>query len=141
MRLAKRDRLNAVATSAAGGAYPVSVPVTHTIPAVRADYGDLEIWITENGAAFSDERSNGHVDDPRRTAYIEGHLGAVARALDAGVPVAGYFVWSLLDNFEWALGYGPTFGLVEVDRSTFVRTPKPSARWLGSVARANALPG
>ena len=62
------------------------------------------------------------------------------RALADGVSVLGYTYWSLLDNFEWALGYRPKFGLVAVDRTTFARTPKESARWLGSVARANALP-
>ena len=62
-----------------------------------------------------------------------------ARCLDDGIDVRGYTYWSLLDNFEWALGYGPTFGLIAVDRVTQERTPKPSARWLGAVARANAM--
>jgi beta-glucosidase len=64
----------------------------------------------------------------------------VLRAIADGIEVRGYTCWSLLDNFEWALGYGPTFGLVAVDRETFVRTPKPSARWYGAVAKANSLP-
>ncbi len=59
--------------------------------------------------------------------------------MDGGVDVRGYFVWSLLDNFEWAFGYGPRFGIVEVDRTTQERQVKPSARWLGEIARANAL--
>ena len=66
---------------------------------------------------------------------------AAARAVKAGVNLAGYYVWSLLDNFEWALGYRPRFGLVSVDRATFARMPKPSAAWFASVAAANALPG
>src|SRR5664280_3704180 len=61
------------------------------------------------------------------------------RCLDDGVDVRGYFYWSLLDNFEWVLGYGPTFGLVAVDRETLERRPKPSATWLGGVARANGF--
>jgi len=64
----------------------------------------------------------------------------VRRCLDDGVDVRGYFYWSLLDNFEWVLGYRPRFGLVSVDRATFARVPKPSASWFGDVARANALP-
>ena len=66
-------------------------------------------------------------------------LSGVLRCLEDGLDVRGYLYWSLLDNFEWVLGYGPRFGLVEVDRDTFERGPKPSAKWLGSVARANAL--
>ena len=65
--------------------------------------------------------------------------GASARCLDDGVDVRGYFVWSLLDNFEWHLGYGPKFGLLAVDRTTFERRPKPSAAWFGDVARTNRL--
>ena len=61
------------------------------------------------------------------------------RCLDDGIDVRGYFYWSLLDNFEWALGYMPRFGLVAVDRATQARTIKPSARWLGDIARANAI--
>ena len=67
-------------------------------------------------------------------------LAGVQRCLDDGIDVRGYFYWSLLDNFEWVLGYGPRFGLVEVDHATFERRPKPSAAWFGDVARANALP-
>jgi beta-glucosidase len=66
-------------------------------------------------------------------------LEGVGRCLADGIDVRGYFYWSLLDNFEWALGYGPRFGLVEVTRDTFVRTPKPSAAWLGGIARVNRL--
>ena len=73
-------------------------------------------------------------------AYVQQALEGVLRCLDDGIDVRGYTYWSLLDNFEWALGYEPRFGLVEVDRQTFERTLKPSARWFGEVARANALP-
>jgi len=66
-------------------------------------------------------------------------LGEVRACLDEGMDVRGYVHWSLLDNFEWAFGYRPRFGLVEVDRATLTRTPKPSARWLGTVARTRNL--
>jgi beta-glucosidase len=66
-------------------------------------------------------------------------LLGVRRCLDDGLDVRGYFYWSLLDNFEWVLGYGPTFGMVAVDRTTFERQPKPSAAWYGGIARANGL--
>ena len=82
--------------------------------------------VTENGAAFRDVVSDGCVDDPRRAAYLEGHLDAVAAALADGVPVGGYFVWSLLDNFEWAEGYSERFGLVYVDHESLERVPKTS---------------
>jgi beta-glucosidase len=93
----------------------------------------VPIVITENGIATA--------DDEERIAYTTEALASVLAAVRDGVPVTGYFHWSLLDNFEWVHGYAPTFGLVSVDRTTFVRTPKPSLDWLGRVAKANALPG
>ncbi len=84
--------------------------------------------VTENGI--------GCADDQRRIAYTERALKGVTRCLADGLPVDGYIHWSLLDNFEWLEGYGPTFGLVAVDRVTQARTPKPSAYWLGAIARA-----
>jgi beta-glucosidase len=96
---------------------------------LRDEYEIPPLYITENGAAFADRRSNGHVDDPQRTAYLEGHLDAVSRAIDAGVPVSGYFVWSLLDNFEWHQGYSQRFGLIYVDFETLERVPKASYAW------------
>jgi beta-glucosidase len=93
--------------------------------------GRTPLLVTENGVAAT--------EDERRVAYVQQALEGVLDCLDEGIDVRGYTYWSALDNFEWAYGYGPTFGLVEVDRGTFARTPKPSARWLGEVARANAL--
>jgi beta-glucosidase len=93
--------------------------------------GGLPVYVTENGI--------GTDDDQARINYVRRALFGVKRCLDAGIDVRGYFYWSLLDNFEWVLGYGPTFGLVEVDRQTFERRPKPSATWLGGIARANAV--
>ncbi len=101
------------------------------------------IYITENGAAFADQlidvAGEAAVDDPRRIAYLDGHVRAVHEAIALGVDVRGYFVWSLLDNFEWAHGYGMRFGIVHVDFDTLARTPKASARWYSDVARSNAL--
>ena len=93
--------------------------------------GRIPILVTENGI--------GTDDDDQRRSYVTEALQGVAACIAEGIDVRGYTYWSLLDNFEWVLGYGPTFGLVAVDRHSFVRTPKPSAAWLGSVARANAL--
>jgi beta-glucosidase len=96
---------------------------------LRDDYSLPPLYVTENGAAYADERSNGTVEDPRRIAYVERHLNAIARAIDQGVPVRGYFLWSLLDNFEWAMGYSRRFGIVYVDYATLERVPKASYRW------------
>ena len=97
---------------------------------LRADYGDLEIWITENGAAFDDEKLvDGVVEDPSRVAYISDHLGALRRAVADGVDVRRYHAWSLLDNFEWEHGYDKRFGIVRVDYATQQRIPKRSALW------------
>jgi beta-glucosidase len=93
--------------------------------------GGVPILVTENGI--------GTDDDDQRRAYVRAALEGVLACLADGIDVRGYTYWSLLDNFEWAFGYAPRFGIVEVDRTTFVRSPKESARWLGRVARANAL--
>lgn len=87
---------------------------------------DLPIFITENGMANDDVLSEGVVNDPERLAYIDGHLDACRRAIAEGVRLEGYFIWSLLDNYEWALGYEKRFGLIHVDFETLQRTPKAS---------------
>jgi beta-glucosidase len=93
--------------------------------------GGTPLLVTENGI--------GTDSDTERIAFVSDALAGVRRCLDDGIDVRGYVYWSLLDNFEWALGYAPTFGLVAVDRGTLVRHPKPSATWLGGVARNNAV--
>ena len=104
------------------------------------DHGFPAIYITENGAAYSDVvASDGGVDDPARLSYIKRHLQQVHRAIEIGVPVKGYFAWSLLDNFEWAYGYTKRFGLIYVDYETQRRIPKSSAKWYGQVIRANGF--
>ena len=92
----------------------------------------VPVYVTENGISTN--------DDAERIEYVTGALRGLRQCLDDGLDVRGYCYWSLLDNFEWAEGYDPTFGLVGVDRTTQTRTVKPSARWLGDVARANAVP-
>jgi beta-glucosidase len=99
------------------------------------------ILITENGAAMPDrDRADGRVADLDRLDYLAAHLAQVHDAIEAGVPVEGYFAWSLLDNFEWAYGYEHKFGLIEVDTATQRRTPKQSALWYAEVARSGELP-
>jgi beta-glucosidase len=80
------------------------------------------------------------IDDQRRIDYLRGHIGAVAEASRAGVPVHGYFVWSFMDNLEWLAGFSQRFGLVWVDKSTGRRIPKRSFDWYGRVARSGTLP-
>ncbi|MEU2492394.1 beta-glucosidase [Streptomyces sp. NPDC007883] len=102
----------------------------------------LPLVITENGAAYPDKPgADGTVHDPERIRYLHGHLSAVHRAMADGADVRGYFLWSLLDNFEWAYGYGKRFGAVYVDYDTQARVPKSSARWYGELARTGVLPG
>ena len=106
--------------------------LTELLLDLRQRYGEKlpPIVITENGIAVPDAIARGgRVDDPRRVDYLDNHLHAVRAAMDSGVDVRGYFVWSLLDNFEWAEGYRPRFGLVHVDYATQQRTPKASYRW------------
>lgn len=100
----------------------------------------IPLSITENGLAHADVvGADGRVHDPQRIAYLRDHIGVVADARRAGVDVESYFVWSLMDNFEWARGYSKRFGLVHIDYDTLVRTPKDSAHWYGQIA-ASGLP-
>ena len=108
---------------------------------LRRDYGDVPLVVTENGAAYDDRPSaDGAVHDPERIAYLRSHLAAAHEALQAGVDIRGYFVWSLLDNFEWAYGYGKRFGIVHVDYRTQRRTWKDSAHWYRDVIATGGVP-
>jgi beta-glucosidase len=98
------------------------------------------MYVMENGAAYPDEVTDGRVHDVERTNYIEAHLKACSSAVSAGVPLHGYFVWSLLDNFEWAWGYERRFGVVRVDYETQERIVKDSALAYSAIARANGWP-
>jgi beta-glucosidase len=110
------------------------------------DYGARQIYVTENGSAWADTvGEDGQVHDPDRVRYLEEHVTACGRAVRQGVPLAGYFAWSLLDNFEWADGYDPRFGLVYVDFATQRRVVKDSgqryADIIGSAPGTPAPPG
>jgi beta-glucosidase len=108
----------------------VPAALTELLLRVREDYGDIPLLITENGAAFDDHLDGGSViEDERRLAYVKGHVEALERAREAGVDVRGYYVWSLLDNFEWEHGYDKRFGIVFVDFATQRRILKRSALW------------
>ncbi len=111
-----------------------------TLSTVHSSYGFPALYVTENGAAYPDAVGpDGQVDDPARIAFLRRHLEQVHTAISLGVSVRGYFVWSLLDNFEWSFGTSKRFGLVYVDFQTLRRIPKSSARWYEAVVRANAL--
>jgi beta-glucosidase len=106
------------------------------------DYSPKAIYVTENGAAYPDVRSHdGSVADQERQAYFEGYIGAAAEACASGVPLKGYFAWSLLDNFEWAWGYWKRFGLVYVDYATLERVPKGSFYWYRDLIAAQRAQG
>jgi beta-glucosidase len=107
---------------------------TDLLVRLRADYDDPPILITENGGIFPEP-----LHDQARIDYLHGHLAALHEAIEQGVDVRGYYHWSFMDNFEWALGYEPRFGLVHVDYETQERTMKDSGRWYADVARGNAL--
>jgi beta-glucosidase len=104
---------------------------------IKERYGDIPVYVTENGAAFYDPPAaiDGVIDDPLRVDYLRGHLRAVSAAMQGGVQLRGYFVWSLLDNFEWSHGYSKRFGIIHVDYETQERTIKSSGRYYADVIR------
>jgi beta-glucosidase len=110
-----------------------------TLSWVKQRYGNLPLYVTENGAAFPDpaQAPASVVEDPLRVAYLREHLRAVKGALEAGCDVRGYFVWSLLDNLEWAHGFSKRFGIVHVDFASQRRRPKASARFYSDVIASN----
>jgi beta-glucosidase len=110
------------------------------LTSLRDEFPDQPLMITENGAAFDDAVTDGAVHDVERIDYLRRHITAAHRALTAGVDLRGYFVWSLLDNFEWGYGYSKRFGIVHVDYDTLERTPKDSALWYAELAGGNTLP-
>jgi beta-glucosidase len=109
---------------------------TELLTRLDRDYELPPLFITENGAAYRDLVIDGHVRDEERRAYIESHIRAIADAIDQGVDVRGYFVWSLLDNFEWAAGYTKRFGIYYVDYQTQARILKRSGFWYKDLAAA-----
>lgn len=99
---------------------------------IDREYGPIKLYITENGAAYEDQVIEGRIKDTERTEYLRQHFAQAAKAIEAGVPLKGYYVWSLLDNFEWAFGYERRFGIVYVDFETQERILKDSALWYQS---------
>ncbi len=109
---------------------------------LKREYDIPKMYITENGAAYSDgPDKSGRIEDNRRVDFLREHLLAARRAIEEGVPLAGYFVWSLLDNFEWAHGYTKRFGLYWVDFATQLRIAKKSAFWYRDVVGMNSVDG
>jgi beta-glucosidase len=117
--------------------HPASL--TRTLLWVTERYGRMPIYITENGAAFYDapHAIDGRVDDPLRVWYFREHIRAARDAIAGGADLRGYFAWSLLDNYEWSLGYSKRFGIVHVNYETQERTPKASARYYSTVIASN----
>jgi beta-glucosidase len=114
--------------------------LTELLLRLHREYPDQPLMVTENGAAFDDVVSpDGAVHDERRVDYLRRHVDAVGAAVDLGADVRGYFVWSLLDNFEWGYGYDRRFGVIRVDYDTLARTWKDSAHWYRRLAAANRL--
>jgi beta-glucosidase len=111
----------------------------HLLLRISREYAPRELFITENGAAYPDQLVAGRVQDDQRIAYLAAHFAAAYRAVRAGVPLKGYFVWSLLDNFEWAHGYSKRFGIVYVDYESLSRFPKASFSWYRDIVARNAL--
>jgi beta-glucosidase len=111
-----------------------------TLMRVHHEYRPAKIYITENGASYADSPdARGRIEDTKRITFLRDHLKATHRAMQAGVPVAGYFAWSLMDNFEWSHGYKERFGLTWVDYTTQKRTPKDSALWYRGVIAEGAV--
>jgi beta-glucosidase len=132
---------------------PTTPPITEGKVAIRPDalysvltrvtreWTKIPLWITENGIALHDYVGpDGRCHDPERIDYFAAHFRAAARAIDEGVPLEAYIVWSLMDNFEWADGYRLRFGLIHVDYATQARMFKSSAHWFAKVIAANAIP-
>jgi beta-glucosidase len=109
--------------------------LTELLLRLHRDYAIPPLYITENGGAFKDVLEAGRVRDIERTHYLQRHIAEVAKAIWEGVPLQGYMVWSLMDNFEWTSGYDKRFGLVHVDYANQARTLKDSALWYRSFLR------
>ncbi len=107
---------------------------------MASEFPGMPLVVTENGCAYDDPVVDGRCHDARRVDYLNRHISAVHRALGQGAPVVGYYVWSLMDNFEWAEGYDKRFGITHVDYQTQVRTPKDSALWYAQLAATKSLP-
>jgi beta-glucosidase len=120
------------------GIYPAGL--TAVLENLSKSYHLPQVFLSENGCATLDKPDeNGFVNDTERIEYLRSHFSAAEKAIQAGVNLKGYFVWSLLDNFEWSEGYTPRFGLVRVDNDTQIRIPKASYYWYKEVITQNKL--
>lgn len=146
----RTDRNGLVGTN--WGANPPGMPTTgmgwpvdpggliEVLADLRENYGNPPIYITENGAYFKEpSAAAGRIDDAERISYLRAHIAACHRAIGEGANLGGYFVWTIMDNFEWAHGYAAKFGLAAVDRATLTRVPKASYDWFSRIAQSNAL--
>ena len=146
----RTDRNGLVGTN--WGANPPGMPTTgmgwpvdpggliEVLADLRENYGNPPIYITENGAYFKEPpAAAGRIDDAERISYLRAHIAACHRAIGEGANLGGYFVWTIMDNFEWAHGYAAKFGLAAVDRATLTRVPKASYDWFSRIAQSNAL--
>ena len=114
--------------------------LSDVLHSLRDKYGDVPIVVTENGAAFDDEKDeHGKIHDPKRIQYLRAHLRSLQDAIAAGCDVRGYFVWTFLDSWEWTDGYDPRYGLVYLDLDTKERIPKSSFSWYSGVIRSGKL--
>ena len=138
-RAARVDNPRGTVTTLGWEVYPAGL--TDTLLWVTERYGPMPLYVMENGAAFYDPpvASNGRIEDPLRVDYLRSHLHATLDAVDRGADVRGYFVWSLLDNYEWSAGYAKRFGIVHVDYETQARTIKESGRFYADVIKDRAL--
>ena len=134
------------------GANPPNMPLTgmgwpvdpgglvEVLADLRDHYGNPRVYITENGAYFRERPdAAGHIEDAERMSYLSAHIAAAHHAIEKGANLGGYFVWTIMDNFEWSHGYAAKFGLAAVDRATLTRLPKASYDWFARIVRANAL--
>lgn len=106
---------------------------------IKSDYTDIPLYITENGAAFPDVWKDGKIEDHARIKYLHDHFAAAHRFIEEGGNLQGYYVWSLMDNYEWSFGYSKRFGIIYVDYETLERTPKESYKWYQKVIKENGI--
>jgi beta-glucosidase len=127
----KKDELNQMGLASSDLGWPiVSESFSDILQRIHREYSPKSIYITENGLAEIDECTNGHIDDQSRIDYLDAHISAALDAKEKGVPLDGYFVWSMMDNFEWAVGFSARFGLVFIDyKNDLKRIPKASYYW------------
>ncbi|MED1204540.1 GH1 family beta-glucosidase [Heyndrickxia acidicola] len=119
------------------GIHPESL--YHLLTRIKTEYTDIPLYITENGAAFQDQKMDGKVEDHDRIKYLQDHFSAAHRFIEENGNLKGYYVWSFMDNYEWAFGYSKRFGIIYVDYETLERTPKESYKWYQEVIRKNQI--